>query len=84
MDAKPEVGKYVSRHLSQLKVLSRLLEHELDAAKGGREVTIDRDTIENFLDTLEIFIEDCDAQTGGQRGDRAKVAEQKPQVARLN
>jgi hypothetical protein len=84
MDAKADIGKYVSRHLSQLKVLSRLLEHELDGAKGGREVTIDRDLVENFLDTLEIFVEDCDASTGGQRSDRQKMAETKPQVARLN
>ena len=34
------VPKFVGRHLSQLKVLSRLLEHELEAAKGAREITL--------------------------------------------
>lgn len=82
MDTKADIGKYVSRHLSQLKVLTRLLEHELDGAKGGREVTIDRDLVENVLDTLEIFVEDCDAGTGGR--ERQKNADAKPQVARLN
>ncbi|GAB4148412.1 MAG: hypothetical protein Fur0037_16710 [Planctomycetota bacterium] len=81
---KADIGKYVSRHLSQLKILSRLLEHELDSAKGGREVTIDRELVESFLDTLEIFIEDCDTSTGGRGADRSKSAEAKPQVARLN
>lgn len=84
METKPEVnlGKFVGRHLSQLKIVTRLLEHELEAAKGAREVTIDRTLIENILDTVEIFTDDCEAVSGSSR-DRAKV-EQKPVVARLN
>ena len=76
------VGKFVGRHLSQVKILSRLLEHELEAAKGGRELTLDRDLVENVLDTLEIFTDDCETITGSGR-ERGK-AEQKPVVARLN
>ncbi|MBM3974743.1 MAG: hypothetical protein FJ301_11650 [Planctomycetes bacterium] len=76
------VPKFVGRHLSQLKVLARLLEHELEAAKGSREVTVDRHLIENILDTLEIFTDDVEAVSGVSR-DRAK-AEQKPVVARMN
>lgn len=85
METKAEtpVTKFVSRHLSQIKILSRLLEHELDAAKGGREVTIDRHLVENVLDTLDIFVDDCESAAGIQRADRQKV-EQKPAVARLN
>ena len=84
METKPEVNvpKFVGRHLSQLKILSRLLEHELEAAKGAREVTIERGMLENVLDTLEIFTDDCESITGISR-DRAKV-EAKPVVARLN
>jgi hypothetical protein len=83
MDSKEiNVGKFVGRHLSQVKILSRLLEHELEAAKGGRELTLDRDLVENVLDTLEIFTDDCETITGGGR-ERGK-AEQKPVVARLN
>lgn len=84
MESKSEVnvGKFVGRHLSQLKVLARLLEHELEAAKGAREVTIDRELLENTLDTLEIFTDDCEAVSGSGR-ERGK-AEQKPVVARLN
>ena len=60
MESKPEVnvGKFVGRHLSQLKILTRLLDHELDAAKGAHEITLDRDLIENIIDTLEIFTDD--------------------------
>ena len=84
MESKSEVnvGKFVGRHLSQLKILTRLLDHELEAAKGAREVTLDRDLLENVLDTLEIFTDDCEMVSGGAGG-RGKVQE-KPVVARLN
>ena len=87
MENKPEgnVGKYVGRHLSQLKLMTRLMEHEVDSAKGGREVAIDRHLVENMIDTLEIFIEDCEVASGGQRGERKPVSTaDKPTVARLN
>lgn len=84
MEGKSEIniGKYVSRRLSQVKVLSRLLETELETAKGSRELTMDRNIVEQVLDVLEIFIEDCDSVTGGQAA--RKAADQKPAVARLN
>jgi hypothetical protein len=84
MESKSEVnvGKFVGRHLSQIKLMTRLLDHELESAKGAREVTLDRDLLENVLDTLEIFTDDCEIVSGGSRA-RAKV-ENKPVVARLN
>jgi hypothetical protein len=83
METKSEVniGKFVGRHLSQLKVVSRLLEHEVEAAKGNRDITIDRQLVESMLDMLEIFVDDCETVSGGR--ERGKV-EQKPVVARLN
>ncbi|MCA8965306.1 MAG: hypothetical protein H6836_09890 [Planctomycetes bacterium] len=75
------VGKFVSRHLSQLKILTRLLEHELDAAKGARDVQIDRHLLENVVDTLEIFTDDCETASGSSR---ERKVDQKPVVARLN
>ncbi len=84
MEAKSEVNlpKFVARHLSQLKILSRLLEHELEAAKGAREVQMDRQLVESMLDTLEVFVDDCESVSGTSR-DRNK-GENKPVVARLN
>lgn len=84
METKSEVnvGKFVGRHLSQIKVLSRVLEHELEGAKGNREVSIDRHLLESVLDMLEIFTDDCEGVSGTAR-ERSKV-EQKPVVARLN
>ena len=84
MESKSEVnvGKFVGRHLSQLKLMIRLLDHELEAAKGSSEITMDRDLVEHILDALEIFTDDCDSVSGGNR-QRGK-ADQKPVVARLN
>jgi hypothetical protein len=85
MEAKSEVnvGKFVGRHLSQLKIVSRVLEHELEAAKGNRDLTIDRQLVESVLDMLEIFVDDCESVSGGSR-DRGNKTENKPVVARLN
>ena len=84
MEKSENIGKFVSRRLSQVKLLSRVLENELDAAKGGREVTVDRHLLENVLDTIEIFVEDCEGATGSQRGERKGSGDQKATVARLN
>ena len=65
MDKTDGIGKFVHRRMSQLKILSRLLEHELDAAKGAKDISLDRGIIEDTLDTLEIFIEDVEGVNGG-------------------
>ena len=85
MESKSEVnvGKFVGRHLSQIKILTRLLDHELDATKGAREITLDRGLVENIIDALEIFTDDCEGVSGGST-ERAAKGEQKPVVARLN
>ena len=76
-------SQYTRRHLSQLKILSRLFEHELELAKG-EEVVLDKALVESTLDTLEIFIEDVDGSSGRAAGDRkAARTEAKPQVTRL-
>ena len=66
-------GKFVHRHVSQLKVLARLMEHELDAAKGTAEVAMDRELVENVLDTLEIFTDDCEGVSGTGRDVRPRA-----------
>ena len=62
------VGKFVHRRMSQLKILSRLLEHELDAAKGAKDISLERGLLEDALDTIDIFIEDVGGgDSGGAR-----------------
>ena len=82
MDKATEgIGKFVHRRMSQLKILSRLLEHELDAAKGAKDITLERGLVEETLDSLELFIEDVEA-AGGANG-RTRVVPEKT-VSRLN
>lgn len=82
------IGNFVHRRLSQLKVLARLVEHELSAAKGSKDINLERDLVENLLDTVEIFIEDFEvAHTGVARertAARASVDANKPAVTRLS
>ncbi len=77
------VANYTHRRLSHVKVVARLVEHELAAAKGSKDVTLERDILENVLDTLEMFIEDFEDVHGGRGASRA-AAEPKPAVTRLN
>lgn len=77
------IGSFVQRRMSQLKVLARLMEHEIGAGKG-QDVTLDRNLAENLLDTLEIFIDDFEIARGGKAREKRAVASEKPQVTRLN
>lgn len=77
------IGSFVHRRMSQLKVLARLLEHEISANKG-QDVALDRGLAENLLDTLEIFIDDFDIARGGKAREKRQAVEAKPQVTRLN
>jgi len=83
MEPKSEVNvaKYVGRRIAQLRIIARLMEHELEAAKGAREVQMDRQLVESMLDSLEVFVDDCESVSGTR--DRNK-GENKPVVARLN
>ncbi len=82
MDKTDGIGKFVHRRMSQLKILSRLLEHELDAAKGAKDISLDRTILEDTLDTLEIFIEDVEGVNGGIPPRTRQSAEKT--VSRLN
>lgn len=78
---------YVVRHLSQLKILSRLIEHELASNKPGPSLTMDRAIAENLLDLVEVFVEEVEGKVQPRSSDRegVKVAgESKATVTRLN
>ncbi|MCA8941279.1 MAG: hypothetical protein KDB80_01860 [Planctomycetes bacterium] len=75
--------KDVRRHASQLKVLARLLEHELDASQG-KDLVLDRELSENILDTIEIFIEDIDGGSGRERPSKERAQPKEASVTRLN
>ena len=76
------VDSYVVRHLSQLKILVRLVEHELSSTKPGTNPTMDRDMVENLLDLLEIFVEDVESVAAPK--EREGKGQKEAQVTRLN
>ena len=84
MEKKGELDRFVQRHLSQLKVLTRLMEHEIDLCKDTNEITFDRDLTENMLDTIEIFIEDVEGSEPRANRKGRVAPESKPAVTRLN
>jgi hypothetical protein len=82
MDTKKDTT-FVRRHTSQLKVLARLIEHELDGGQG-KDIVLDRELAENILDTLEIFIEDVDGSTRERGPKDGRQQPEKAAVTRLN
>ena len=81
--ADSNIGSFVHRRMSQVKVLARLLEHELSSAKG-QDLALDRSLVENVLDTIEIFIDDFEVARGGKVREKRGQVESKPTVTRLN
>ena len=82
--ADGNIGNFVHRRISQIKIMARLLEHELDTAKGD-DITLDRDLVGSVLDALEVYIDDFSKARGGVGKERGrKTVEEKPAVTRLN
>ncbi len=75
------LAKMVERRLSQLKVLARLLAHEIEVAGSERNISLDKDLAQSILTTLELFIEDAE---GAKKGAPLTKEPEKPQVTRLN
>ncbi|HIG88207.1 MAG TPA: hypothetical protein EYQ25_14360 [Planctomycetes bacterium] len=49
----------LTRQVSHLKVLSRLLGHELNAQSSGRSISLSRDEVIEMQTTLDLFIEEA-------------------------
>ena len=78
------VGTSAHRRLSHVKVVARLLEHELAGGKGSKDITLERDLLENVLDTLEMYVEDFEELHAGKGGATRTAVDAKPAVTRLN
>lgn len=58
-------GDHVERELAHLKILSRLLGHELHAQNGSR-ITLSRDEVTEIRTCLDLFIEEILGARNGQ------------------
>jgi hypothetical protein len=52
------------RHLTTLKILSRLLGHELHAQGNTKTVQLSRDEVQEIQTTIDLFIEDAVRRAG--------------------
>lgn len=64
---------HLARHLSNLKLVSRLLGHELHAQGNAKTITLSRDEVLEIQATLDLFIEEASRQ-GGHLGSGASGA----------
>ncbi len=63
-DSPAKTAAALQRHLSSLKVVSRLLGHELHIQSSSKAVTLSRDEVVEIQTTLDLFIEECARQGG--------------------
>lgn len=73
----------VVRQLASLKVLSRLLGHELHAQGASKTVTLSREEVIEVQTTIDLFIEDITRRQSG-RLDTAPQAGEPQLVATRN
>lgn len=58
MDAQTKQQNPIVRQLASLKVLSRLLGHELHAQQSSRSLTLSREEVIEIQTTIDLFIEE--------------------------
>ena len=59
-------GSEVVRRVAPLKVMIGLLYRELDAAKAGEVVNVNRELFEAVITSLECVVEDVEMRAGGR------------------
>ena len=76
-------GDHLERQLSHLKILSRLLGHELHAQNGAR-IALSRDEVTEIRTCLDLFIEEILRGRGGAGPSRAAANESEIVPSRVN
>ena len=66
MDANSKYSNSLSRHLATLKLVSRLLGHELHSQGGAKSITLSREEVMEMQTSIDIFIEEVSRRGGGQ------------------
>ncbi|MEM1452787.1 MAG: hypothetical protein AAF957_21030 [Planctomycetota bacterium] len=68
MNAQHKHGTHLERHLAQLKLVSRLLGHELHSQGGSKSIALSRDQVTEMQIALDLFIEEASKRLGGRSG----------------
>ncbi|MDP6540976.1 MAG: hypothetical protein QF903_16095 [Planctomycetota bacterium] len=65
------------RSLATLKLVSRLLGHELHSQASAKAITLSREEVEEIQVTLDLFIEQAARGAGSTAGIKAAAAERR-------
>lgn len=68
MNAQHKHGSHIERHLAQLKLVSRLLGHELHSQGGSKAIALSRDQVTEMQTALDLFIEEASKRLAGRTG----------------
>ena len=61
-------GSPLQRHLAHLKVVSRLLGHELHNQGSGKTITLSREQVLEMQTSIDLFIEEAGRRVGSASG----------------
>ena len=81
MDSKQ--GNLLHRHLAHIKVVSRLLGHELHSQGAGKTIALSRDQVVEIQTSLDLFIEEATRRLSGGSGGSRLVNEEGMKETRL-
>lgn len=68
MNTQHKHGTHLERHLAQLKLVSRLLGHELHSQGGSKAIALSRDHVLEMQTALDLFIEEASKRITGRSG----------------
>lgn len=68
MNSQHKHGTHLERHLAQLKLVSRLLGHELHSQGGSKAIALSRDQVLEIQTALDLFIEEAAKRMSGRGG----------------
>ena len=61
-------GNQLNRHVAPLKLVSRLLSHELHSQGGAQAISLSRDAVSEIQTCIDLFIEEAMKRSGGRMG----------------
>ncbi len=71
----------VQRQLANLKIVTRLLAHELHSQSTSKAITLTRDEVQEIQTCLELFIEELSRRSGSSAGSMTTDVSAMPNTA---
>ena len=65
MEGTNKYGSNLNRHIAPLKLVSRLLSHEMHAQGGAKSISLSREEVGEIQTAIDLFIEEASRRAGG-------------------